>query len=318
MSIFQVEVVPIILEPHPNADTLSIVKVYGYTVCVRTSDWKDKKIGAYIPPESVVPDNEVFAFLQGKTRIKVRRLRGIVSMGLLVPAPRNAEIGEDVAEILGVSHYEPPLENAKSGGETEAPPAGVIAPKYDVENMLRFSDLFQEGELVYVTEKIHGANARYLWHDDRMWCGSKGEWKKQSDENLWWRALQQNPWIENYCHAHPNAVLYGEVFGNVQSLKYGLKTGHYQVRIFDILQNGQWLPSTDLFAISEIQTVPLLGIYPFNLQILQDIAEGDSLIEGAHHIREGIVVRPQNERITAEIGRLQLKLISSAYLEQGA
>ena len=36
MSIFQVEVVPVILEPHQNADLLSIVKIYGYTVCVNT------------------------------------------------------------------------------------------------------------------------------------------------------------------------------------------------------------------------------------------------------------------------------------------
>ena len=316
MSIFQVEVVPVILEPHPNADTLSIVKVYGYSVCVRTADWKDKQMGAYIPPDSVVPDNENFAFLQGKTRIKVRRLRGVVSMGLLVPAPEGPHSCQDVAEILGVTHYEPPLDNAKSGGEIEASPIGIIAPKYDVENMLRFADLFHEGESVYVTEKTHGANARYVWHDGRMWCGSKSEWKKPSDENLWWRAMHQNPWIEDYCRTNPGSVLYGEVFGNVQSLKYGAKPGYYQVRIFDILKTGQWLPATDLFATKEIQTVPLLGIYPFNLNALQEMAEGSSLVEGANHIREGVVVRPQSERLTNEIGRLQLKLISNAYLEQ--
>lgn len=316
MSIFQVEVVPVILEPHPNADSLSSVKVYGYTVCVNTVDWKDKKMGAYIPPDSVVPDNENFAFLQDKTRIKVRHLRGVVSMGLLVPAPAGSEIGQDVAEILGVTHYEPPLQNAKSSGESEASPIGIIAPKYDVENMLRFANLFQEEEPVYVTEKIHGANARYVWHDDRMWCGSKGEWKKQANDNLWWQALQQNPWIETYCRTHPGFVLYGEVFGNVQSLKYGAKPGHYQVRIFDILRDGQWLETAALFANKEIQTVPVLGVYPFNLKLLQEMAEGDSLLEGANHIREGIVVRPKIERITTEIGRLQLKLISDAYLEQ--
>src|SRR3989338_1193541 len=104
MSIFKVEIVPVKLEPHPNADTLSIVKVFDYTVCVRTVDWQDKSIGAYIPPDSVVPNDANFAFLQGKTRIKVRRLRGVVSMGLLVPAPAGSQIGQDVAELLGVTH----------------------------------------------------------------------------------------------------------------------------------------------------------------------------------------------------------------------
>ena len=97
-------------------------------------------------------------------------------------------------------------------------------------------------------------------------------------------------------------------------MRYGEKSGQYQICIFDILNNGQWLPADDLFAIKEIQTVPLIGIFQFNLKQLQEIAEGNSLIAGANHIREGIVVRPKNERTTVEIGRLQLKIISNAYL----
>ena len=74
-------------------------------------------------------------------------------------------------------------------------------------------------------------------------------------------------------------------------------------------------PNADTLS-KEIQTVPLLGIYPFKLKSLQEMAEGHSLIEGANHIREGVVVRPKDERITNEIGRLQLKLISNTYLDQ--
>ncbi len=311
MSIFRVEVVPITLEPHPHADTLSIVRVFDYSVCVRTSDWQNKSIGAYIPPDSVVPDNDDFAFLQGKTRIKVRRLRGIVSMGLLVPAPLGAQVGQDVASLLGITHYEPSLNDS---GEIENPP-GISAPEYDVEHMLRFASLFQENEPVHVTEKIHGVNSRFIWHEGRMWCGSKKEWKKQDNQNLWWCALAQNPWIEFYCHSHPGDILYAEVFGDVQSIKYGSKKGHYQIRVFDILRNGNFLSYELLSTIQGLELVPSLGIHPFNLEKLKIMAEGSSLIKGSNHIREGIVVRPLNERWTNEIGRLQLKLISNNYLE---
>ena len=77
-----VEVVPIRLEPHPNADSLSVVRVFdGYTCCVRTADWVGKTKGAYIPPDSVVDSSRAeFAFLAGHERIKVKKLRGIVSM----------------------------------------------------------------------------------------------------------------------------------------------------------------------------------------------------------------------------------------------
>ena len=117
-STHRVEVVPVTLETHPNAETLSIVRVWSYTVVVKTADWQGLTRGAYIPPDSVVPDNETFAFLGGKTRITVRRFRGVISYGLLVPAPEGAQIGDDVAERIrvthyGVTHYEPPLQLSK-------------------------------------------------------------------------------------------------------------------------------------------------------------------------------------------------------------
>src|SRR5438128_12699518 len=117
-STHRVEVVPVKLRRHENADSLSIVDIFGYTVCVRTADWKDGDFGAYIPPDSVVPDTPEFAFLAGKTRIKAKRLRGVVSFGLLMPAPPGGKIGDDVAELMGVTHYEPLIQN---GGETTRP-----------------------------------------------------------------------------------------------------------------------------------------------------------------------------------------------------
>ena len=39
MSEHRVEVVPVVLEQHPNADKLSIVKVRGWQCVVATSDW---------------------------------------------------------------------------------------------------------------------------------------------------------------------------------------------------------------------------------------------------------------------------------------
>src|ERR1017187_10408415 len=108
MSDFKCEVVPVVLETHPNAEKLSIVRVFdGYQVCVHTEDWKYLDKGIYIPPDSVVPDTEQFKFLEGHLRIKAKKLRGIESYGLLVPVPLENElnksciIGDDYSEYLG-------------------------------------------------------------------------------------------------------------------------------------------------------------------------------------------------------------------------
>ena len=80
-STHKVEVTPIKLEPHPNADTLSIAHIFdGYICVVKTTDWQDGQLGAYIPPDSIVDSSRPeFAFLQGHERIRVKRLRGVVS-----------------------------------------------------------------------------------------------------------------------------------------------------------------------------------------------------------------------------------------------
>lgn len=142
---------------HPNADKLKIVNVYGYTVCVRIGDFKEGDLGIYIPPDNVVSDRPEFAFLENHKRIKVKKLRGIISMGLLIQVPADlADLkeGDDAAEKLGITHYEPPLPMS-TGGEAEKPPEGYF-PHYDVDSYYRYVTLFKPGELVVGTEKIHG------------------------------------------------------------------------------------------------------------------------------------------------------------------
>lgn len=165
------EVVPVLLEPHGNADSLSIVSIFdgGYKCCVKTADWQSITRAAYIPPDSTVDvARPEFTFLaleaksDGRARIKAKKLRGVVSFGLLVPAKANWEIGQDVTEELGVEHYEPPLEVERkrgglsiTGGEATSGP-NLMVPKYDLESFRKYHRLFQEGELVHISEKCDG------------------------------------------------------------------------------------------------------------------------------------------------------------------
>lgn len=112
MSEFHVRIVQVgDLQKHPNADSLSIADVEGYPVIVKTGDFKPGDLAVYIPVDAIVPDNETFAFLGGHRRIKARRLRGIFSMGLMMPASiLGAEVlavGTNVQEALGIEKYDP-------------------------------------------------------------------------------------------------------------------------------------------------------------------------------------------------------------------
>lgn len=330
-STHKVEVVEVKLDPHPNADALSIVRVFGYVVCVRSADWKDGDLGAYVVPDSLVDvTRPEFSFLRKKDdrdieRIRVMRLRGMMSQGFLCPAPEGSKVGDDVAEQLGVERYEPP-EPTSSGGDAETPPEG-FRPKYDVDAWHRYSHLFEEGETVIATEKLHGSSARFTYQDDRMWAGSRREWRKEPEEgkaqNYWWTVLKNNDWIEEWCRMYPTYTLYGEVFGKgIQELHYGLDKPSF--RVFDIWHNkdGRWLNWYEVVTMQnangdlDVNWVPLVYVGIYDAEKISELAEGKTKIHGADHIREGVVLSPVKERYSDEIGRVKLKIVGNGYLEK--
>lgn len=318
MSTHKCEVVKVELREHPNADVLSIVPVFGWQCVVRTDEWSDGDLAVYVPPDSVIPDTEEIGRLGGMPgRIRVMRLRGVISMGLLMRAPSDAKEGDDLMEALGVVHYEPPLPMS-SGGEAERGPDGFF-PHYDVENYRNssYASLISVGEEVVITEKIHGGNSRFVWAEGRQWAGSRKEWKARSEKNLYWRVLARNPWLEKWCESHPGIAVYGEVFGPVQNLKYGAQGNDIFFAAFDILdERGAWLDYDDALTVGDglLQWVPLLYRGPFDEDAAKELAEGDSSVPGAAHMREGAIIKPIHERRCLEIGRVQLKLVSNRYL----
>lgn len=327
MSTHRAEVVPVTLEPHPNADALSLVRVFGYTVCARTADWQGVDRAAYLPVDSVVPDAPEYAFLAGHRRIKAKRLRGIYSEGLLVPAPANAQIGDDVTEALGITFYDPDTYRQERGAfiaaDTAPEPPGGLAPKYtDIENIKRYGSMLDPGEPVVATEKIHGANFRATYREGALHVGTRGRWLKPDvpgEGSMWWNLALKHA-LETKLSRHPGVILYGEAFGQVQDLKYGAGPGEVSLAAFDLWREGGYLDYVEFEAICEdleIPTAPMVYSGPFDLDQLRADAEHDSLIGGG--IREGLVVRPIRERRHEHNGRVILKLISERYrLRKGA
>ena len=373
------------LEKHPNADSLSIVRIGGYQVVVRTDEWKVGDLAAYVQPDSVVPPEPQYAFLWEnmtfennevplkRRRITARRFRKEWSEGLLlhigsqVKAYGTEEIcqvaeGQDVAELLGITHYEPPEEPESTTGENEPAPGSrqnkhwprslkgwliflvrVITlglydyngptggenaqaphnfrPVYDVEALKNYATVFEPDEPVMITEKIHGSNARYTFTEGKMYAGSRKLWKSEKSNCVWRRVLQQHAWIEEWCRAHPDFTLYGEVVPTQGGFNYGCKDGETKFFVFDVLTpTGEWVPGIYKDpAVKEdgplaSHMVPVLAVRPYNEELVKTLVDGKSTVEGTTHIREGIVIRPVTERYARNLGRVQLKIVSNSFL----
>lgn len=385
-STHQAELVKVNLRKHPNADKLSLIDIYGYTYVGQTEKWESVAYGIWFCPDTLVdttrpefsellPDAKFNAdSTKGGVyaRIKAKKLRGVVSYGYMIPAAPedNICLGLDILyDKYGAKRYEPPLISQPgkggfaSGGEVGKAPS-CYHVKYDVDSFLRYGkEVFVDGEPVVVTEKIHGANGRWVFHNGEFYCGSRTEWKKEfatppdpaeiemrmreklagkmdevaiqervdamkakhSDasntgaaQNMWWKALRQYPEMMAWLERNPDTVLYGEVYGQVQNLKYGTQPGEVRIALFDILKNGQWVShhDTTFMDTHNLPWVPTLACCePFNFDKLVEMAEGQSLIEGADHIKEGVCVRPVVERRHPSIGRVHLKIINPAYYD---
>lgn len=368
-STHKVEVVRIKPEVHPNADKMWIAKVYGYVCCIAKEDWGPRLVdgeclAAYLPPDSLAPViKPEFSFLadqakaDGFARIKAKKLRGVVSFGLLVPAPAGVKEGDDIADMLGVGHYEPPLPGQKKGGffmggEVTSGPT-ITTYKYDVDAFRRYNHLFVAREKIMVTEKLDGCNSRYVFNEDTMYCGSRTEWKKEfpnydhlsvgylvekgmefekavevmdklmsgtKKKNLWWQILEKTPTLEKFCKDNPGLVVYGECFGQINNIKYGLPDIN-RFAAFDVLKEGRWIDaveSRDMLVNAGVPVVSLVGIMDYDFDTVCNLAEGKTLVSDAKPktIREGIVIKPLQERWDPRVGRICFKAVSSAYLEK--
>lgn len=289
---------------------------------------------------------------------------GIVDVTTSVSIPW-AKVGDDVAIGLGITHYNPPEPTSLAGDAEVAPNklpkkrgrpktlkgwvrfiwhklfpkptiigheenTGLQIPNYDIDSWQRYKYLLPTSEHIWITEKIHGANCKFTYMNDRMYVGSHYQWKKDIPGSVFWIAMRQNPWIEIFCREHPGFVLYGELVPT-QSLSYGQPPKQYRVFGFDVLDpsqktltgpQGKWLNYEELFRtivmgkslLDTAYWVPIVALCSYDETSIRQYTDGMSLVPGANHIREGIVIRPIVEMYQPRFGRVILKLVSPAYL----
>ena len=183
----------------------------------------------------------------------------------------------------------------------------TVSDRYDLETE---THNYFAGDIL-----VHNSNARFAWRDNAMHCGSRKLWKKEDDNSAWWRALEAHPEVRKFCEEHPDIAVYGELYGPIRSLKYGLREPH--IAVFDLLHGNTWLSHDEAHKIGpNLPWVPFVMRAPFNMKLIEELAEQDSLVKTAPqgHIREGVVVKPIIERTHPAIGRVQLKIVSNRYL----
>lgn len=353
-SEFTAEVVRITqIQPHTNADKLEIARFEldgigetSYEVVIQKSSFKVGDLAAYFSVDCVLPlDHPDFKFLAsrpdgaGKSHFRLRaaRLRGVYSQGLLVPAPDSSPFGgpvfgQQVAEQFGVTYHRDPEPEEKGGptASTKKPKAQPMSV-YKVDSLKKLPRLFELGEQVVITEKIHGTNFRFGWVRRRFlgipigWrfvVGSHHVIKGNTGggfygEDLWSQtahAMKLAEKVADYRGYHFYGELYGYTYSGqaIQDLTYGRKPDQGPgLAMFDVKSpTGEWLSPFEresVLADVDLPSAPWLYVGDYHPDFTMQFAEGKSTL--CKGIREGCVVETVNSS-----PRRKAKYVGESYL----
>lgn len=311
------------LTKHPDADTLEMCEIYGQNVLCKKGEFQEGDLVVFIPPDTKMPSDPEHPLLKGSSylkpngRVKAVRLRGIFSNGMIVPAKlllsdeqlNNLEVGTHVAELIGLTKWEDQGELLSTAGEDEKD-RGYMPCYTDIDGWPKFRNkgIINPGDEVVLTEKIHGCNARYTYQDGRLWVGSRTRIKKSvlndsgMETNLWWKVARDMNLEEKLSllgeEEKEDVILFGEIYGQVQDLKYGVTSGA-KFRIFDTFSKklgryNDWDVTKEIAQKLDIETVPELFRGPWAPE-LEELRNGKSVLYPGN-IREGFVIKPIHER----------------------
>jgi RNA ligase (TIGR02306 family) len=352
---------------HPNADRLDLVIIAGWQCVAARDQFKVGDPAIYIPIDSVLSESlEAHLFANSKIklngrRVKTIKIRSAISQGMLVKPETLPNVyllnglpqeGDDVGELLGITKYEPP----DVGGPAISLGPGKAKikkrdnpnfPKFtDLQNIKWYPDLFQEGEPIVITEKIHGTNFRaghtkynadswwkkalqfvglapkyeFCWGSRKVQLQSKGYkgWYAQEDSagNVYREAVVK---YDIQKRLHPGEIVFGEVYGSKiqKGYTYGCGIGERGLVIFDVMIDGEWLDprAVQMFCNARgLLAVPVLYDGPYCKEVVEKTTSGMSVLDPRQKVREGCVVRSLLEANVEYFGRKMLKSISSEYL----
>jgi len=320
-----------------KADSLECAHIGGWPVVVR----KDENYVAgdraiYLELDTFLPEgNPAWQFLVDKLPaefngrvghvLRTMTLRGQVSQGMLVKLPadlKDAPLGQEVTDYLGVCKFEEPLPPdllGKARGYRSS-----LVPSTDEERVQNLDEELKEwtqapaGELVWeMTEKVEGNACSFALLDSEFHVLSSQVDYLESDDIPHWIVARRYK-VEEILRAHfgdRQVVLQGELVGpGIEGNIYRLtEYDFYLFRVYDVA-TGSWMSPAQRHAFAREVGIPHAPVIDEAFEFkpgmgpaeLLAMADGPSAINPTRR-REGVVYKGVNHK-------LRFKVVSNKYL----
>lgn len=278
------------ISPIPGADNIELASVEGWNSIVKKGSLTQGSLVVVMTTDAVIPEKlaetlGVKDYLRKGNRVRTVKLKGVYSECLIVPmfvAGKIGREGSDFMQHMGVFKYEPPIKTIalSSGKRIKYKENSNFHVYYKFPNIKNIPDIFTEGQIVEITRKIHGTNARYgivkktkLSIIDRIKklfgnkfaeyefvVGSHNVEKGSDsqgyyDSNVWYDIekkydIKKKLWDHVKKHVGNNSpekiigtgfILYGEIYGPGIQKNYDYGLPEIKFVGFDVSLNGEYL-----------------------------------------------------------------------------
>lgn len=294
------------IEPILGADKIEMAKVLNWHCIVKKGEFNVGDYVVYFETDAIPPDLPDFDFLRGKHNkvkpIKARRIRGMVSQGLVMPI--GIIEGLDISEPYGVEKYDPVEIVTTNGMVSGKRPEFII--KSDETRVQAYSDeIFNllQGNSFDVTEKIDGTAFTCYIKDDRIGMCSRNSMISLETTSPFTYVYKfydlGNRMRQLRLKYGYDIAIQGELIGRgIQGNKYGLKD--FDVYLYNVIrldtQEQFGLMDTnginDTAGMLGIKTVPYLGDILMNNTVDDLVLRSSAMsLLKPDQPREGIVLR---------------------------
>jgi len=328
-----------LIKPIEGADNIELVSVGGWNAITKKGQYTEGDMVLVATGDAVIPQKlsdeiGVTNYLRKGQRVRTIKLRGVYSECLIIPiefVPEKYRYdGSDCTELLGVFKYEPPVKTVQlsEGRKFKYHQNPNFHIYYKFPNLKNIPQMFNECDIVTITRKLHGTNARYgivrkkkisildrvkkffgnKWAYYEYVYGSHNVEKGSDSQGFYstdvWRTVAVNYKIKdklwNYVKtfSSPDSlgrglIIYGEIYGLGIQKNYDYGLTDVKFAGFDVELNGHYRPYHDqknIFKSLDLPRVEVLYLGTWSKE-KQDKYVYNNNIEGTRVPHEGVVVK---------------------------
>jgi RNA ligase (TIGR02306 family) len=321
------------IKPIEGADFICAYRINGWFVIDKINKYNVNDLVVYLEidswsPYSLTPfltkegkEPRMYNGIQGE-RLRSKKMKGIVSQGLILPIPddtiKGAGVliaeGLDLTDHLGIAKYEPPAEFMAANAKGLFP---SFIPKTNQERVQNLTKELEgwttDGSLWEKTEKLHGTSFTAYISGCYSGVCSRNLELKIDDENTYNAIEKKYRVLELIKSTGLNLAIQGEIIGsNICGNMYNLSEHRlYVFDVFDIDKQEYYLPEARWKLCSDLGLphVPLLGFGSLvgDSKYLLEDADGMSSIN-SKSIREGFVLKHMSDPMVS------FKVVSNSFL----